>query len=192
MIIIILGQPGSGKSTQSKLLAKKLGVPSVSMGQVLREAIESKTSFGIKAKEYVEGGELVPSVLIEILTRFRLEEEDCRKGFVLDGAPRRAEEAIILDKYLASKGKKVDKVYVIDIPYEVVTKRLLKRSKLSKSDGGGRKDDNMDDIKVRLNEYEDTIEATIIYYSKSSELKYINGDDSVENISKRISADLQI
>lgn len=192
MIIIILGPPGSGKSTQAKLLASKLRVPSISIGQVLRDAKDANTAIGIGAAKYVEEGELVPSKIIEVLTRFRLEEEDCKNGFVLDGAPRKVEEAVVLDDYLNSKGKSVDKVYLISVKRENIIKRLLKRADLPKSEGGARADDNIEDIKVRIREFEDNIEPLEMYYNKSSLLTEIDGNGTVEDIEHELERDLQI
>jgi adenylate kinase len=192
MIIIIIGPPGSGKSTQSKLLSEKLGVPSISMGQVLRDGKSAKTILGLEAAKYVEEGELVPARLMEALTRFRLEEEDCAKGFVLDGAPRRAEEAVMLDDYLKEKGKKIDKVFLIKLSYEVAVARLLKRKKLPSEQGGGRLDDNPEDIKVRMREYEDNIEAVKVYYKNHDLLKQFDGAPTIEEIHTKMCNELKI
>jgi adenylate kinase len=192
MIIIIIGPPGSGKTTQSKLLAKKLGVPSISMGQVLRDAKDAKTILGLEASKYVEDGELVPSRLMEALTRFRLEEKDCLEGFVLDGAPRRVEEAVILDEYLKRKNKKVDRVIVINLTDDVAVQRLLKRRNLPSEQGGGRLDDNLSDIKVRMREFEDNIEAVKIYYKNQDLLKQFDGDQTVEEIHQQICSELGV
>jgi adenylate kinase len=192
VIIIIIGPPGSGKSTQSKMLAELLGVPSISMGQVLRDVKKKGTIIGLEANRYVEEGKLVPSKLMEALTKFRLEEGDCKDGFVLDGAPRRVEEAVILDEYLLRKNKKVDNVILIDLPDEIAIDRILKRKTKSKKKDGGREDDNVHDIKVRLSEYHDNIEAIRVYYNQKDILQIVDGRPSVEVIHKQIRALFQL
>lgn len=192
MIIIMLGPAGSGKSTQAKLLSKKLGIPSISMGQVLRDAKEAKTILGIEAARFVEEGKLVPSRLIKALTRFRLEEEDCKEGFILDGAPRRVEEAFMLDKYLSKEDKKIDKVILIELSDDEAIKRLLLRYKLPENRGGGREDDNIKDIKVRLAEYHDNIDDVVTYYQDKDLLEIVDGKGTIEEIHKRICAVFQL
>lgn len=192
MIIIILGPPGSGKSTQAKLLAEKLEVPAISMGQVLREAIQAETSIGLEASKYVHKGELIPAKMIEVLTKFRLEEKDCKEGFVLDGAPRRAKEAVMFDKYLKSKNWHIDKVFYLDLSDEKATKRLLKRYELPEEKGGKREDDNMEDIKVRMKVFHEEIEPLKVYYQGKDLLEIIDGDREVEQIHKDICRKLKI
>lgn len=192
MIIILIGPPGSGKSTQAKLIAQKLGVPSVSMGQVLRNAKDAQTILGLEANRFMEEGELVPTKMMEAFTKLRLGEEDCEDGFILDGAPRRVEEAVMLNDYLDKEGKKIDYVFQINVPSEEVVKRLLSRSTLPKAQGGGRKDDNIEDIKVRLAEYRDHIEAVNVYFKEKEILHLIDGVGTIEEIFQRIAAVLQL
>jgi adenylate kinase len=192
VIIIIIGPPGSGKSTQSKMLAEVLGIPAISMGKVLRDVKKKGTIIGREANKYVEEGKLVPSKLMEALTKFRLEEDDCKDGFVLDGAPRRVEEAVVLDEYLLRKGEKVEYVILIDLSDEIAIDRILKRKTKSKKKGGGREDDNVHDIKVRLREYHDNIEAIKVYYNQRDILQIIDGRPSVEAIHNQIRALFQL
>lgn len=192
MIIIFLGPAGSGKSTQAKSLAKKLEVPAISMGQVLRDAKQARTILGLKAVKFVEEGKLVPSRLMEALTRFRLEEKDCEKGFILDGAPRRVEEAVMLEKYFTRKDRKIDKVVLLEISDEEAIKRLLVRYKLPSNKGGGREDDNIEDIKVRLAEYHDNIDPVKVYYQGKDLLDIVDGRGSIEEVHRKICAIFQL
>lgn len=192
MIVIIIGPPGSGKSSQSKMLATLLKIPSISMGQVMRDIKSKGTIIGREANKYVEEGKLVPSKLMEALTKFRLEEDDCRDGFVLDGTPRRVEEAVILDEYLMRKGKKVDSVILIDLPDDIAVNRILKRKVKSKEKGGAREDDNIQDIKVRLSEYHNNVEAIKVYYNQKDLLHIIDGKPSIEAIHTHIRSLFQL
>ncbi|MBN2016152.1 nucleoside monophosphate kinase [Candidatus Dojkabacteria bacterium] len=188
MIIIIIGPPGSGKSTQARMLGKEIGIPSISMGQILRDAEEAKTVLGTEAAKFTKEGKLIPSKLIKAFTRFRLEENDCKDGFILDGAPRRVEEAVVLDEYLSRKGEQIDKVISLEVSDGEVIERLLARAKLPEEEGGGREDDNIEDIKVRLREFYDNYDAIKVYYDQKDVLVRIDGSGAIEDIHKRMRA----
>lgn len=192
MILIFIGPPGSGKSTQAKKVAKKLKIPSISMGQVLRDASETGTILGEKAAKYAERGKLIPTRLIKALTKFRLEEKDCRNGFVLDGSPRRVEEAVLLDDYFEKKGWNIDRVILIQISERESLKRLQKRANLPEESGGGRDDDEIKDIKLRLREYEDNIDVIKSYYRKQDKLTIVEGKGSIEEVTRRVFSILQL
>ncbi len=192
MIIIIVGPPGSGKSTQAKRLAKKIEVPAISIGQLLRDAKKSGTEIGKEAAKYVERGELVPSKMIEALTRFRIREDDCKEGFVLDGAPRRVEEAVALDSVLEEQGRKIARVFYIEVPEKEIIKRLVKRSTLPEEKGGGRVDDNMEDIKVRIQEFRDNINPLKKYYQDKEIFEIIEGKRTRDEIQEDIRNKLRL
>ncbi len=192
MIVILIGPPGSGKTTQAKKIASKMKVPSISMGQVLRDASKTGTILGEKAAAYVERGKLIPSRLIKALTRFRLEEEDCKNGFVLDGSPRRVEEAVLLDDFFAQKGWSIDMVILIRISEKESLKRLEIRAELPEERGGGRNDDEIRDIKLRLREYEDNIDIIKSYYMKQDKLTLVDGEGSVNEVTRRVFSVLQL
>ncbi len=192
MIIVIVGIAGSGKTTQSKLLAKKIGVPAISMGEVLRNARDAKTVLGIEATKYLEEGKLVPAKLMKALTRFRLAEDDCKDGFILDGAPRRVEEAVMLDDYLSGRSDRIDYVFSIEITKDEAIKRLLKRYEKPKDKGGKRSDDNIEDIKTRIFEYYDNIDAVKVYYRKKDILEIVDGSGEIEDIHRGICNILQL
>lgn len=192
MIITIIGPPGSGKSTQAKKLASKLERPAISVGQLLRDAEAAGTLFGKEAGKYMRLGKLLPSALLQVLTRFRLEQADCKNGFILDGSPRKVGEAVELNDYLKRRNQKINKVFLIEIPREESIKRLLKRKDKPKSKGGGREDDNIEDIKVRLAEYNDNIKGVKNYFREKDILKIIDGTPDIETIHKDISSVLQV
>lgn len=162
------------------------------MGQVLRDARASGTIIGLEAYKYVVDGKLVPSKLMEALTKFRLEEDDCKDGFILDGAPRKVEEAVILDDYLTRRGRKINSVLIIELPEEVTIKRLLKRKALPKESGGGRDDDNMEDIKIRVSEYRENIDVIKKYFESKDLVHMIDGRPTIEEIYNSIRSLFQL
>lgn len=192
MIYIVLGPPGSGKGTQAGLLSKKLGVPAISMGEIMRQAREADTTLGNDAAMYMNEGKLVPRELVMSLMRFRLREDDCQNGFVLDGAPRRVEEAVLLDDFLRQEQKEIKKVILLEVSDNEVINRLLKRFRKSKNQGGQRKDDNINDIKVRLSEYNGNIKGIKVYYSNKDCLLFINGEQTIEDVHRDICNILQV
>lgn len=127
MRIVLLGPPGAGKGTQAALLAGRYGVPHVSSGDLLRFAVVWETQIGLRAREYMENGELVPDEIVLELLKLRLEQPDAREGFVLDGFPRTLPQAEALDKILAEIGQAIDVVVHFDVPDELIVFRLASR-----------------------------------------------------------------
>ena len=126
-IIVLLGPPGSGKGTQAVKLAQRLGVPHISTGDLFREQLAAGTSLGIVAAEYVRNGELVPDEITISMLNARLEEEDCDNGVVLDGYPRTLVQALALESYLDSVDEELTMVASLNVPDEVLVKRLSGR-----------------------------------------------------------------
>ena len=127
MKIIFLGAPGAGKGTQAELVAAKAGIPTISTGVILREAIKNKTPLGVSAQSYIENGQLVPDELVIDILTARLNEEDCKNGYILDGFPRTIAQAEALDKM----NIKIDKVINIYVPDEKIVERLAGRRSCS-------------------------------------------------------------
>jgi len=127
MRLIFLGPPGSGKGTQARLVGEKLGLPQISTGDILREAIARKTSLGEKAKSTMDAGELVPDDVVLPLAEKRINEKDCMNGFILDGFPRTLAQAIGLEEVLQRQGCSIDAVMFIEVNDPVVIERLSKR-----------------------------------------------------------------
>lgn len=127
MKIIFLGAPGAGKGTQAELVAEKAGIPTISTGVILREAIKNKTPLGVSAQSYIENGQLVPDELVIDILTARLKEEDCKNGYILDGFPRTIAQAEALDKM----NIKIDKVINIYVPDEKIVERLAGRRSCS-------------------------------------------------------------
>jgi adenylate kinase len=180
--LIFLGPPGAGKGTQSKMLADSLGIPHISTGDILRSAIAQQTPLGIKAKGYVDNGDLVPDELILDLIEERLNKNDAQKGWILDGFPRNVAQADFLTHLLDKLHQNCDGVINLDVADEVVTKRLLSR---------GRNDDTEETIKNRLVVYREQTAPLIDYYQKSGLLKNIDGSRLLAEVSQAIKAIVQ-
>lgn len=177
--LIFLGPPGAGKGTQSQVVAESLDIPHISTGDILRSAISNQTPLGIKAKTYVDNGDLVPDELILDLIKERLSQDDANKGWILDGFPRNVAQADFLSNLLNDLNQEFTAVINLDVADEVVTQRLLSR---------GRKDDNEETIKNRLLVYRQQTAPLIDYYQKHNLLKNVNGDRQLDDISKEIQA----
>jgi len=182
--IVLFGPPGAGKGTQSQKLIEKYNLMHLSTGDILRNAIERKTPRGIEAKKYMDRGELVPDeVVIGIIGR-RLEEyRDKTSGFVFDGFPRTNVQAKELDVMLADKDLSISQLLSLEVEYDELVDRLLKRGQI-----GGRSDDrNIDIIKNRINVYNETTRSVMDYYKAQGKYKGINGMGSIDEIFQRIS-----
>jgi adenylate kinase len=207
MRIILLGAPGAGKGTVAKLLTDFDGSVQISTGDILRGAVKAGTDLGKKAQGYMERGELVPDDLIMEIMESRLEEPDCKKGFILDGFPRTIPQAEALKKLLQKLNLKLDLVVNLDVPREVILDRLTTRrtcsnpecqeiynikSKPPKADGTCKKcgwkviqrdDETEEAITKRLETYNEKTAPLIDYYRKESSLKSIFSTSSEEIVS---------
>ncbi len=127
MNLVLFGAPGAGKGTQGALLARRLAIPRISTGDLLREAVRQGTPLGRQAKQYMDAGELVPDAVILGLVREALASDAAKPGFILDGFPRNVAQAQALDEILRSLGRRLDDVAVLDVPDDVVVKRIAGR-----------------------------------------------------------------
>jgi len=206
--MILLGPPGAGKGTQAKKLVDKYDIPQISTGDILRAAVKNQTSMGLKAKSYMDKGSLVPDEVVVGIIRDRLKEEDCQKGYILDGFPRTVPQADELKKALKEMGQSIDAVLSISVPDEELILRLTGRRtckecgagfhvqyKKPKEEGicdqcGGpliqRDDDKEETIKNRLSVYNQQTEPLIRYYSEEGSLEEISGTGSIDEIFSRI------
>jgi adenylate kinase len=175
--LIFLGPPGAGKGTQAEILAKNLDIPHISTGEILRTAIAEATPLGIKAKSYVDNGDLVPDELILDLVQERLSQEDAQKGWILDGFPRNVPQASFLEKLLTELNQDCDYVLNLDVPDPVLLERLLAR---------GRKDDNQETITNRLQVYRQQTAPLIDYYQNHNLLKQVDGDRTLEEVNQTL------
>ena len=181
MRIVFLGPPGSGKGTQAKLLAKRLGVPAVSTGDILREAVKRESPLGRRAKEIMEAGELVPDDVVIGLIRERVAAPDAAAGFILDGFPRTIAQAEALDRLLEESGTPLDAVLNLEVPEASLTERLLGRAGQE-----GRSDDRPETIRERLRVYLEKTEPLVSFYEKAGLLTHVDGLGSIDDVSGRI------
>ncbi|MBD2569201.1 adenylate kinase [Anabaena lutea] len=167
--LIFLGPPGAGKGTQAITLAEFLRIPHISTGDILRQAIKDQTPLGIKAQSYMDAGELVPDQLVQDLVEERLNQPDTKTGWILDGFPRKVTQAAFLAELLQKIGQGGERVVNLDAPDDVVITRLL---------GRGRKDDNEEVIRRRLEVYREETAPLIDYYRDRQKLLTVNGNQS--------------
>jgi adenylate kinase len=183
MRVLFLGPPGSGKGTQARVLADRLGVPAISTGEMLRAAVKEGTPLGAKAKAVMEAGELVPDDLMIGLIRERLSQPDARDGFILDGFPRTVDQAKALERLLAEtgNGQGLRSVINLAVPEPVLVDRLHGRS--AQED---RSDDRPDTILERLRVYHAKTEPVIGFYRERGLLTDVDGLGDVDEIARRI------
>ena len=179
--LLLLGPPGAGKGTQAELLVRRLGIPKISTGDMLRAAVTACSEVGRKAKALMDRGSLVPDeVVIEVAER-RLQEADARQGFVLDGFPRTAAQAEALDRILAELGTPLECCVVLGVDEEELVVRLLRRASLE-----GRSDDNEETIRKRMQVYRKRTQPLIDYYRERGLLREVDALGTIEEIAKRI------
>lgn len=181
MRIIFLGPPGSGKGTQAKLLAERLGVPAISTGEILRTAVREGTPLGLRAKAIMEAGELVPDGLMIDLIRDRLAAPDASRGFILDGFPRTVEQAEALERLLSGNGTPLAAVLNLSVPESVLVDRMHGRALAE-----GRADDRPETILERLRVYRQKTEPLAGFYRGRRLLTDVDGMGDVAIIADRI------
>ncbi|MDX1960326.1 MAG: adenylate kinase [Leptospiraceae bacterium] len=184
--LIFMGPPGAGKGTQAKIICNEYSIPQISTGDILRASIQNGTEMGLKAKKFMDAGDLVPDEVVIGIIKDRLKESDCVQGFLLDGFPRTTEQAKALDQLLNDLGISLDAVINIAVPDEELLRRLLERAKIE-----GRADDNEETIKNRLLNYNSKTLPLLDYYKKAGSLKEINGLGKPEEITSLIKTGLK-
>ena len=204
MKLILLGAPGAGKGTQAEILSKKLEIPTISTGNILREAIKNRTETGLKAKAFMDNGQLVPDDVIIGIVEERLAEPDCAKGYILDGMPRTIPQAEALEQ----RGIHFDAVVSIEILDAVIESRMTGRrvcgscgasyhitanppkvENVCDECGGAltiRKDDNPETVKNRLAVFHAEPEPLKDFYAKLGLLKLVEGNQPIEDATRDI------
>ena len=203
MKIIFLGAPGAGKGTQADIVAEQLGIPTISTGVIIREALKSGSEMGLKAKEFIEAGALVPDDVVIGIIKERLAKADCQKGFILDGFPRTVPQAQALE----DMGISLDKIVDIEVPDEAIVERMSGRRVCAdcgasyhvvynpskdgttcdkcKTELSIRKDDAPEVVLSRLAVYHDQTEPLKDFYAKLGNLEIVDGLGKVEEITER-------
>ena len=209
MNLILLGAPGAGKGTQAEILCQRLNIPTISTGNMIREALKSGTEMGKKAKAFIEAGQLVPDEVVIGIVRERLAMDDCKNGFILDGFPRTIPQAEALDRMDVT----IDRVVDIDVPDEVITRRVSGRrvcldcgntyhieTKKPQKEGvcdrcGStlvqRKDDQPETVIERLRVYHDQTEPLRDYYAAAGKLLVMDGRQGIQEIAEQTLAALK-
>ncbi len=179
MRIIFLGAPGSGKGTQGALLADRLGVPKIATGDVLRAAVSDGTPLGVEAGAFMDRGLLVPDEIILGLIEEVLRSREARDGVIMDGFPRTLAQAEAVERLLADRGSRIDRVLLIDVPEDELVKRMRARAE-------GRSDDTPETIRKRLAVYEERTAPLIRYYEERGLLTTVVGLGTVREIAARV------
>ena len=209
MKLILLGAPGAGKGTQAEKICEKLHIPTISTGNIIRAALKNGTEMGLKAKAYMEAGQLGPDEVVIGIIKDRLKDDDCKNGFILDGFPRTIPQA----QALVDMGIDIDKVIDIEVPDEKIIARMSGRRVCSKCansyhmeykkpkvDGicdacGGelvqRKDDAPETVLARLEEYHEMTEPLKGFYDKLGKLKVVEGQEDVSDTTSLVFAALE-
>ncbi len=210
MRLVLLGAPGAGKGTQAKMLIEKYKIPQISTGDILRKAVADSTPLGKEAKVIMDKGELVPDKIVLGLVEERVKQDDCKKGFILDGFPRNTAQAEALDKMLNAMRLPIDSALSVDVPKNDLMKRLTgrrtckncqqmynvyysppKKDALCDKCGGElfqRGDDKEDTIKKRLDVYDAQTAPLIDYYKKKGILKSVMGVGNIDEIFNKVCA----
>jgi len=204
MKILLIGPPGGGKGTQAKKISAKYNIPQISTGDMLRDHVKKLSPLGIKAKEFMNSGELVPDDLILEMMKKKLSDNECQNGYILDGFPRTLPQAESLDKLLNEINSKLNKVIIIEVNDNVIIDRMSGR-RVHKNSGriyhikfnppknegldditneplSIRKDDKKETVKNRLEIYHDITKPLINYYNNKNILFKVNGEDEINNV----------
>lgn len=204
MKLILLGAPGAGKGTQAEIISEKYNIPTISTGNIIRAALKNGTEMGLKAKSYIDAGELVPDNVVIGIIKERLSEADCKEGYILDGFPRTIPQAVALD----DMGFVIDAALSIEVEDSEIVKRMSGRRVCEKCGAsyhteykkpevegvcnlcGGklviRKDDEPETVKNRLNVYHEQTEPLKDFYKSCGKLIVVEGQDKVEDTTRLV------
>ena len=201
MKIILLGPPGAGKGTQAKSISNRYSIPHISTGDIFRKNISENTPLGIEAKSYMDNGQLVPDEVTINMVKDRLQQDDCKNGYLLDGFPRTVHQAEALDNFLTEREESIDTALLIEVPKEFILERMTGRRvcpscgasyhikfnppandgkcDLCGSDVIQRKDDTEETVKERLDVYENQTQPLIDFYKNKKQLSVVDGTQAI-------------
>ena len=204
MNILIMGPAGAGKGTMSELILKAYDIPHISTGDMLRENVRNNTELGKLAKSYMEAGKLVPDDVINAMVEDRLQQPDCQKGYLLDGFPRTLVQAEAFTKIAEKIGKPVESVIALEVDFDILAERITGRRICPKcgaiyhiknhppvaegicdvcgSELTQRKDDTIEQLKVRMDEYDSSTAPVIAFYDKLGVVSHINGAQPTDQV----------
>ncbi|MEM6748369.1 MAG: adenylate kinase [Pseudomonadota bacterium] len=191
MIVIFLGPPGAGKGTQAKMIASKHGIPQLSTGDMLRAAVAAGTELGLKCKAIMDAGDLVSDEIMAGVIADRIDQDDCKDGFLLDGFPRTLPQGEVLEDMLKAKGRPVDVVLELRVDDNELVNRLNSRIAETKAAGGEvRADDNEETFRKRLGVYNSQTAPLVPFYEERGLLKSIDGMLAIDEVTAAIEAAL--
>lgn len=203
MKMVLLGPPGAGKGTQAKSISNRYSIPHISTGDIFRKNISQNTPLGIEAKMYMDKGQLVPDKVTINMVKDRLQQEDCKKGYLLDGFPRTVSQAESLHKFLHLREESLDTALLIEVPREFIRERMTGRRvcpscgasyhmkfnpaldgkcELCGSDVVQRKDDTEETVKERLDVYERQTQPLIDFYKDKDLLSVVDGTKAINEV----------
>ncbi len=214
MNLVLFGPPGAGKGTQAKRLEDKYGIAQLSTGEMLRAEVAEQTEIGRTADTLMKEGKLVPDALITSMIDARLDREDCRGGFILDGFPRTVAQAEALDDVLAAKGLKLDRVLSIEVDDEAMVERIVGRFTCAKCGEGyhetfkrpkvdgvcdvcgstefaRRSDDNAETVRQRLKAYHQETAPVLHYYENQGLVETVDGMGSIDDVTASLEAKIE-
>ncbi|MDU1306945.1 MAG: adenylate kinase [Clostridium perfringens] len=208
MKIVLLGPPGAGKGTQAKSISNKYSIPHISTGDIFRKNISENTPLGIEAKSYMDNGQLVPDEVTINMVKDRLQQDDCKNGYLLDGFPRTVHQAEALDNFLTEREESIDTALLIEVPKEFILERMTGRRvcpscgasyhikfnpptndgkcDLCGSDVIQRKDDTEETVKERLDVYENQTQPLIDFYKNKKQLSVVDGTQAINEVFESI------
>ena len=208
MKIVLLGPPGAGKGTQAKSISNRYSIPHISTGDIFRKNISENTPLGIEAKSYMDNGQLVPHEVTINMVKDRLQQDDCKNGYLLDGFPRTVHQAEALDNFLTEREESIDTALLIEVPKEFILERMTGRRvcpscgasyhikfnpptndgkcDLCGSDVIQRKDDTEETVKERLDVYENQTQPLIDFYKNKKQLSVVDGTQAINEVFESI------
>jgi adenylate kinase len=192
MRLILLGPPGAGKGTQAQRLVKKFGIAQLSTGDMLRAAVAAGTPIGLRAKDIMARGELVPDDVVVAIVADRVDQPDARKGFILDGFPRTVPQAVALDRMLSAKGLKLDAVIELKVDANILYQRIANRVAEAATRGEAlRPDDKPEILRTRIEAYREQTAPLVDYYRLQGALKAVDGMAPIAEVAGAVDRALQ-